>query len=143
MKNIVPVWHTTSRLVKGEDLNHHGSLFAGRSAEWFVESGFISVAALLNPKNVVCMKIHGMHFKRPAYPGEVITFSSKVVYTGRSSIVSYVKVTGSASSDDYVNGFITFIHVDDHTRALAHNLVVVAETDEDKELYSMAENLRK
>ena len=35
----------THRLVKGEDLNHHGTLFAGRSAEWFVESGFIAAAA--------------------------------------------------------------------------------------------------
>ena len=29
----------TNRFVKGEDLNHHGTLFAGRAAEWFVESG--------------------------------------------------------------------------------------------------------
>jgi hypothetical protein len=31
------------RLVKSEDLNHHGTLFAGRTAEWFVESGFLPV----------------------------------------------------------------------------------------------------
>ena len=35
----------TCRLIKSEDLNHHGTLFAGRCAEWFVESGFIAVAA--------------------------------------------------------------------------------------------------
>ena len=34
------------RLVKSEDLNHHGTLFAGRSAEWFVEAGFIAAGAL-------------------------------------------------------------------------------------------------
>ena len=40
----------TSRLVKSEDLNHHGTLFAGRTAEWFVESGFIAATSLLNPQ---------------------------------------------------------------------------------------------
>ena len=32
---------STYHLVKSEDLNHHGTLYAGRSAEWFVEAGFI------------------------------------------------------------------------------------------------------
>jgi acyl-CoA hydrolase len=48
----------TTRLVKSEDLNHHGTLFAGRTAEWFVESGFIAAARLINPQNIVCLKIH-------------------------------------------------------------------------------------
>lgn len=26
-----------SHLIKSEDLNHHGTLFAGRTAEWLVE----------------------------------------------------------------------------------------------------------
>ncbi|NTU75550.1 MAG: acyl-CoA thioesterase, partial [Anaerolineaceae bacterium] len=34
----------TQHLVKSEDLNHHGTLYAGRTAEWFVESGFIAAA---------------------------------------------------------------------------------------------------
>ena len=29
-----------SHLVKSEDLNHHGTLFAGRTAEWLVERRF-------------------------------------------------------------------------------------------------------
>ena len=40
-KVIRPENMVTMRLVKSEDLNHHGTLFAGRTAEWFVESGFI------------------------------------------------------------------------------------------------------
>ena len=31
--------YKTYHLVKSEDLNHHGTLYAGRNAEWFVESG--------------------------------------------------------------------------------------------------------
>ena len=55
------------RLVKSEDLNHHGTLFAGRSAEWFVEAGFIAAASVLPPKNIVCVKIHGLTFTKPIH----------------------------------------------------------------------------
>jgi acyl-CoA hydrolase len=34
------------RHVKGQDLNPHGTLFAGRGAEWFVEAGLIAAASL-------------------------------------------------------------------------------------------------
>jgi len=54
----------TTHLVKNGDLNHHGTLFAGRTADWFVESGFISAATIVNPKGVVCLKIHGMLFTK-------------------------------------------------------------------------------
>ena len=64
----------TCRLIKSEDLNHHGTLFAGRCAEWFVESGFIAVAAKLDPRTVVCLKIHGMEFLHPVTLGSVLTF---------------------------------------------------------------------
>ena len=50
--------YDTHRLVKSEDLNHHGTLFAGRSAEWFVEAGFVAASSLLNPKYLICLKIH-------------------------------------------------------------------------------------
>ena len=33
-----------THLVKSEDLNHHGTLFAARTASWFVESAFIAAA---------------------------------------------------------------------------------------------------
>ncbi|MDP2989667.1 MAG: hypothetical protein Q8O57_03775 [Kiritimatiellota bacterium] len=41
--------YVTNHLVKSEDLNHHGTLYAGRTAEWFVESGFIAAASLTHP----------------------------------------------------------------------------------------------
>ena len=56
---------TIYHLVKSEDLNHHGTLFAGRGAEWLVEAGFIAAANLLPPQFILCLKIHGMEFTRP------------------------------------------------------------------------------
>ena len=33
---------TTSHLVKGEDLNHHQTLYGGRCVEWCVQMAFIA-----------------------------------------------------------------------------------------------------
>lgn len=141
-KIINPVSSTTMRLVKSEDLNHHGTLFAGRTAEWFVESGFIAAASLLNPQNVVCLKIHGMFFTSPAKSGEVLKFSSKIVYTGKTSLTAYVHVNKQGVEKPLVDGFVTFIHVDEETRPFAHLIEIQPVTDEDKNLFEQAALLR-
>jgi acyl-CoA hydrolase len=142
VKTICPSCTVTMRLVKSEDLNHHGTLFAGRTAEWFVESGFISVASLLNPQNIVCLKIHGMYFTKPAKSGDVLKFSSRVVYTGNTSLTSYVHVENNGAEKPLVDGFVTFIHVDENTRPSPHHLKINPINEEDKILYEAAKNLR-
>ena len=142
IKSIYPTCTVTMRLVKSEDLNHHGTLFAGRTAEWFVESGFIAVASLLNPQNVVCLKIHGMYFTKPAKSGDVLRFSSKVVYAGRSSITSYIHVENNGADKSLVDGFVTFINVDESTKPSPHNIEINPETEEDRILFETAKNLR-
>lgn len=133
----------TTRLVKSEDLNHHGTLFAGRTAEWFVESGFIAAASIVDPKGIVCLKIHGMYFTKPVRPGQIVKFTSKVVYTGRTSLVSYIHVTKEGLNEDFVSGFITFIFVNEDTHPTAHNIEIVPKTEEDIALYERAKNLKK
>ncbi|HEX7492904.1 MAG TPA: hotdog domain-containing protein [Bacteroidales bacterium] len=142
-KNVIcPSCMVTMRLVKSEDLNHHGTLFAGRTAEWFVESGFIAAASLLNPQNVVCLKIHGMFFTKPAISGDVLKFSSKVVFAGKTSLTSYIHVEKNGAVKPLVDGFVTFIHVDEDTRPSPHFLEINPLTEEDKDLYETAKNLR-
>jgi acyl-CoA hydrolase len=137
----IPVY--TTRLVKSEDLNHHGTLFAGRTAEWFVESGFVSVATLLNPSQVVCLKIHGMFFTKPALPGEILKFTSKVIHTGKTSLISYIEVFKNNSEFCFVNGFITFVFVDAREKSTPHGIEILAVTDEDIKLQEEAIKLKK
>jgi acyl-CoA hydrolase len=131
---------TSVHLVKGEDLNHHGTLYAGRTAEWFVESGFIAAASMTKPENIVCIKIHGMTFSAPIRKGELPVFTSRVVLTGDTKIVSLieVRVLGKLA----VRGFITFIHVDLSGNPLPHGLDFVPLTPEDKTLNDEAKLLR-
>jgi len=126
-------------LVKGEDLNHHRTLFAGRGAEWVVEAGFIAAASLLPPANVVCVKVHGMLFRRPVRPGEIIRFESKVVLTGRTRLVSYVRAL--VGEELAVDGFITFVYVDESGKSRPHGIVIEAHSPEEIALQERAQAL--
>ena len=130
---------TSVHLVKGEDLNHHGTLYAGRTAEWFVESGFIAAASMTKPENIVCLKIHGMTFSRPIRKGELPVFTSRIALTGETKIVSLieVRILGKLA----VRGFITFIHVDLEGKSLPHGLDFVPHTEEEKAIYEEAKAL--
>jgi len=136
-----PVCNTSNHLVKSEDLNHHGTLYAGRTAEWFVEAGFIAVARIKEPRNIVCLKIHGMTFSRPVKCGEIVTFTSKVIHAGRTSFVTYVNV--STNNGQVVDGFITFIHVNDDSKPVPHGITIEPVTDEDRSLQEKAKALNE
>lgn len=140
---IEPKQVCTTRLVKSEDLNHHGTLFAGRTAEWVVEAGFTAAAKLIDPKSVVCLKIHGMYFSEPARPGDILTLISKVVYTGRSTLVSHIKVFKNDKIEPIVSSFTTFINVNSETKSTAHYIEILPKTEEDILLYEQAKNLPK
>jgi acyl-CoA hydrolase len=123
-----------SRLVKSEDLNHHGTLFAGRTAEWFVESSFIAAAATVgHPENVVCVNIHGMQFKSAVSKGDIICFKSRIAYVGKTSIIVYTKLCSETKDITPVEGFVSFVHVDENSKTTPHNLIL-DETNDPEEL---------
>jgi len=130
---------TIHHLVKAGDLNHHGTLFAGRTAEWFVEAGFIAAAGLAQPENIVCLKIHGMKFSHPVPKGAILCLESRVVFAGKTSLVTHVE---SEYNDQIVlEGFITFVNVDENGRPAPHQLSINAVTEEERSLQKQARQL--
>jgi acyl-CoA hydrolase len=129
----------TQHVVMSGDLNHHGTLYAGRTAEWFVESGFIAAASLTKPENIVCLKIHGMLFSRPVHLGEIVCFDSRIVSVGRTRMIAFIET--KVKGEVVISGFITFIHVDAQGHPLPHGLSIEAVTDEEKLLVERAKNL--
>ncbi len=138
---MLPETFRYDRLVKSEDLNHHRTLFAGRCAEWFVEAGFIAIASVLPASNVVCLKIHGLTFTKPLKSGDIASFESRIVYTGTSSIKVFVKLINRVETYSILEGFITFVYVDDKGRALPHGLSVEFTDPEDIALNQYAAKL--
>jgi len=105
---------TVSRLVRSSDLNHHGTLFAGRIAEWVVEAAFIGAQRALDadPAHLVCLKIHGLTFTRGAVNGDIVKLRSQTAHVGRTSITMYTEAfTPNRSEKPALDGFLTFVHV--------------------------------
>ncbi len=137
---MIPASSHIQHLIKSEDLNHHQTLYAGRTAEWFVEAGFVAAASLIPPNRIVCLKIHGMEFLHPVRVGEIASFEGKVVYTGHSSLIAYVSMR--VQERQIVEGFITFIYVDEHGNPMPHNIVIEPETAEEQDLFERARRLK-
>ena len=130
------------RLVKGKDLNHHKSLFAGRCAEWIVESSYVAIATKLEAEHVVCMKIHGIEFLQAIYSGDVLILDSKIVCNGRTTLTVYTRVYKAGTPEDtFCDGFITFLHVDANTSPKAHGIDVIPSDDEEWQLHDIAKEL--
>ena len=135
--DIVPI--VTNRFVKSEDLNHHGTLFAGRTAEWFVEAGLMAAAVYLPAENIVCVNIHGMTFTKPVRLGETVRFVSKAIYAGRTSIITNIRLF--LKDIEILNGFISFVNIDSNGCSCPHGLVITATSEEDIFLCEQARNL--
>ena len=133
--------YTTHHLVKQDDLNHHGTLYAGRSADWFVESGFIAAASLTKPENIVCLKIHGMTFAKPAHRGDILRCESRVILAGKTSLMVHVKIQNN--SETLLQGFLTFIHVDKDGKPIPHGIELEYTNSEEMRLMEEAERIKK
>ncbi|MGL5345803.1 MAG: acyl-CoA thioesterase [Peptostreptococcaceae bacterium] len=138
-------YYDTHRMVKGEDLNHHGTLFAGRMCEWMIESGFTTVAnEYKHASNLVCVKVQEINFNYPLNKGDIINLSSKICYTGAKSITVYCKVDTSLDDRVFVDGFMTFVCVDDNKRPMVHNIIVDEPTvKEEIDIYDRAKKLKE
>ena len=112
-----------THLVKSEDLNHHGTLFAARTASWFVESAFIAAACEHgDPSEIVCRNIHGMSFR--------------VVHTGSTSLMVHVEVSDELTGQLAVDGYLTFVTVYKETgEKHPHGIVL----DEPEDAHEVAE----
>lgn len=134
-------YYQISHLIKSEDLNHHGTLFAGRSAEWLVESAFVAAASTHGrPQDVLCVNIHGFTFKKPVQKGDILTFLSKVAKVGKTSITVYVKAMSEIRGTTHVDGFLTFVCVDGETESKRYHGIVLDEPAdaEEKEIRERA-----
>jgi acyl-CoA hydrolase len=124
----------TAHLVKSEDLNHHGTLFAARAASWFVEAGFMTAACEhKNPAEIVCRNVHGMSFTAPIQNGDIVHFDSTVVRVGKTSITVHIVVSSERTKNIGVEGFITFVIIDKDTGEKKPHGIVLDEAKDDIE----------
>ncbi|MBF0299887.1 MAG: acyl-CoA thioesterase [Oligoflexia bacterium] len=115
----------TAHLVKFGDLNHHGTLFAGRMSEWVVEACFIAAARFVGrPEDVVCVQVHGINFTRPANRGDLIELRSQVGHVGKKSITVVGQAYLNNDSNAVISCGATFVTVDQKGISYEHSLIL-------------------
>lgn len=126
--------YETLHLVKMEDLNHHGTLFAAKATAWLVEAGF-TVAALEhgNPNEIVLRGMQDMSFSKPVAKGSVVRFEGQVVHAGNTSLMVCVKGKNAISNELFMEGYITFVTIEEGPSAKKSHTVVLDDTDDIEE----------
>ncbi len=126
--------YETSHLVKGEDLNHHGTLFAAKAAAWLVEAAFVAAGCAYGKNEIVCRNLHQMSFTKPVKPGTILKLSSRVVYAGRTSFMVTVTAADAFMEEKAFEGTVTFVTVDEQTgRKTEHGIVLDKAVDEEEQ----------
>ena len=138
--------YETIHLVKGEDLNHHETLFAARVTEWLIEAGFVTAACEHgNSDEVVLRNLHNLSFSKPVKKGSVVKFISRVVLAGSTSLMVAVQAKNAMTGEVAVEAFITFVTIEQGSgKKQVHNVVLDEATDEEElALREKAEQIRK
>ena len=116
---------TTHHLVKPEDLNHHGTLFAGQLARWLLEAGLIAASRLVGrPEDVVCVHLNGMDFKKPVKNGALVEIKSRIVFLGTTRITIHSQVFVMRAVAPLITSMATFVTVDKENKPYAHGFML-------------------
>lgn len=117
---------TNLHLVKGEDLNHHQTLYAGRCVEWCVQMAYLTAESCFeDARPLVFMSIRSLSMREPARVGEIIQFSGRVDYVGESTIgirVDARKLQPKSNQKLVATGTFLFCTVDEKGKATPHGL---------------------
>ena len=127
--------YSTMHVVKSEDLNHHGTLFAARGAAWIVEAGLVAAALEHgNMDEVVMRNICNMAFTKPVEKGTMLNFESRIVKTGTTSITVYVQAVNAMTKEKYIESFIVYVTVASGMGGKKPHGIVLDETTDEEEL---------
>jgi acyl-CoA hydrolase len=80
-----------------------------------------------------------MKFSHPIPKGAILCLESRIVLAGTTSLVAHIQ---SVFNDRVVlQGFITFVHVDENGCPTPHHLTINAATDDERSLQEKARQL--
>ena len=139
--------YETSRLITGQDMNHHDTLFAGRMAEWIAGASFMGASDLYGKygesDHLVAVEIHSMKYLGPSFNGDIIKFVTTGVQAGRTSITVYTKALRNNTDIKVAECFVTFVCIDFEKQKISHNIVLgEPETEEEKEILEKFKKIR-
>ncbi len=121
-------------MVRMEDLNHHENLYAGRGIEWMMESSFICACLEHGESHGLLYKnTHQFNFSKSVEPGNIISYESMIVRTGKTSLTMHVLLKNEQTGETHAEGYTTFVTIKPGTKTpLAHGIVLDETNDADE-----------
>jgi acyl-CoA hydrolase len=135
----------TLHLIRPEDLNHHGTMFAGQIAKWLIEAGLIAASKLVGkPEDVVCVQVNSLTFKKPLNNGDIIEIKSRVAYLGSTSITIHSEVLRKQDAVAVVSNMATFVTVNKQNKPYEHGFKLSEEyINKHRDIYEAALKIRE
>lgn len=129
-----------TELVLPNDTNTFGNLMGGRLMYWMdIASALAAMKHCGSP--VVTASVDNISFENPIKLGNVVHIEAKVTRAFNSSMEVHMKVWGEDAINQYKyksnEAYFTFVALDTDSKPKAVNRVI-AETEEEKELYAGA-----
>jgi acyl-CoA hydrolase len=106
---------TVAEIVFPGHANHRGVLHGGPAMAWMAKAGFVAATRQVR-RSVVMAGSEQLHFKAPAYVGDVVEVTARVASVGRRSVRVQVEMWAeSATSGDRrlcTAGELVFVAID-------------------------------
>jgi len=122
VKNELEGWNLSIRTsLLPKDTNYHGTIFGGVILSYIDMAGAIEAKRLCR-QEVVTVAMDEVVFKKPVFLGDLISFYTRVIGTGRTSVtveVAVIAVRNSAAESceaRVTNAQVTYVAVDTETR---------------------------
>lgn len=131
---------TTNHLILKEDLNHHDTLYAGRGAEWLIETAYTTAVDTLQTSSIVAVKIGEISYLAPVRAGKVLQMDGKAVYAGKTSLIVYV--VAHVGDQKTHEGFVSFVKIGEDGKPQLHGITIEVETEEEKSIQERAKKLK-
>lgn len=123
--------------VKSEDMNHHGSLYAGVQARWITEAAFVGVVRVIHRiDGIVMAAMDNTKFMIPVPAGTMLEFWAGITACGATSLKVHVEGKDILDrSKVYCSSDVVFVNVDHEGKKMPHGLTLEAlKLEEEKDL---------
>lgn len=134
------------RLVFPNDANPSGYMFGGRVMEIMDSSAGMAAGRYSSTVNAVTASVEALRFQLPIHIGDVIKTVSKVVFTGRTSMIVRVDVfrfeQGLDPGSLCTNAHFVFVALDEDRKSTPVPPLAVT-SDADRKAWAIAEAVRE
>lgn len=113
----------TRHLIMPNELNPNHCIFGGQLIAWLDKDLYIYLSSEMKYRNMVTVGMNNVHFKKPAFLGEIIEIYAAVKQIRKTSVTAYGKAIATDPSSEtsrlIIQCEITYVAIDDKGKPYA------------------------